>query len=531
MIVTFLPINKKIEIEKEENLYRLAMENGIDLGGTCGGKKTCGKCKVLITKGNDKSYLPEELDTLSEEEKKKGIRLACCVTVTNDMCAISMIPNKDRDENLHGTSESTKVKQIRKDGLQYGVAFDIGTTNVVAQLWDITNKEKLSNIERPNPQSLYGKDVISRITYGSESKENLGTLTSLIRNCCNQLIEGLIKAEGINKEDIVQGVVAANTTMTQIFCGHSVEGLRKVPVIFAESEGGLHSESPYKGKVYKAEELGIQIQGEGSIYVLPSIGGHVGSDILAGLHSINRQDNKENFLFIDIGTNGEIALCIDGKVSVCSTAAGPAFEGAVLQQGMTASDGAITKVEIKEDRFILDYIGNEKKEIYPIGICGPGALEAVYELIIHGKMDETGRLLGEYGDNNYVPLYDSEKGRVILTQKDIREIQLAKGAIYAGCMTLLKTCRISIGDIDRIYIAGAFGSHLDVKKAMAIGLLPKTSPQKIICVGNQSLEGAGKMLLEEKDLSELEKISTSIDHIDLALDSSFEEEFIDAISF
>lgn len=530
MIVTFLPINKKIQIEKEENLYRLAIENGIDLGGTCGGKKTCGKCKVLITKGNDKSYLPEELDTLSEEEKKKGIRLACCVTVTNDICVISMIPNKER-ENIHCTSKSTKVKQIRKDGLQYGVAFDIGTTNVVAQLWDITNKEKLFNTELPNPQSLYGKDVISRITYGSESKENLGRLTSLIRNCCNQLIEQLVKAEGIKKEDIVQGVIAANTTMTQIFCGHSVEGLRKVPVVFVESESGLHSESPYKGKVYKAEELGIQIQGQGAVYVLPSIGGHVGSDILAGLQSINRQNRKESFLFIDIGTNGEIALSIDGKVSVCSTAAGPAFEGAVLQQGMAASEGAITKVEIKEDRFILDYIGRDKKEIFPIGICGPGALEAVYELIAHEKMDETGRLLGEYGDNNYVPLYESEKGRVILTQKDIREIQLAKGAIYAGCMTLLKTCRISIEDIDRIYIAGAFGNHLDVKKAMAIGLLPKTSPQKVICVGNQSLEGAGKILLEEKDLSELEKISTSIEHIDLALDSSFEEEFIDAISF
>lgn len=556
MVVTFLPINKKIDVNTGDNLYHTAIEAGISLGASCGGKKTCGKCKVLITKGNHTPLLPEEIKTLSEEEIKKGIRLACCVNIEEDICVVLIGASigvskssekktlsakemevkkeekkvekadekrekKTEKETGEETGEKIKGEQKWTSGIEYGIAIDIGTTTVVGCLWDITNKKPLATKSRPNPQSLYGKDVISRITYGSEREENLNKLTYLIRNCCNELIKTLSYSQRISVKQIEKAVIAANTTMTQLFCGNSVEGLRKVPI---------HNIS-YEEVCYFPYEVGLAISEKGSIYVMPGIGGHVGSDTLAGIIALNLLRTKETSLLIDIGTNGEIALVHKGRVRVCSTSAGPAFEGAVLHQGMTAASGAITEIRMEEDRFYLQYIDSHIQDVKPVGICGSGALEAVYELLIHGKMDDTGRLLGKYGEDNYVTLYKDREKSVRLTQKDIREIQLAKGAIYAGCMTLLKEAGISMEEIDGVYIAGAFGSHLDVKKALRIGLIPHVDKDKVRCCGNTSLEGAGSVLLTNQDEKNMKALAEEIIHVDLALIPSFEEEFIDAMSF
>lgn len=552
MVVTFLPINKKIDVNTGDNLYYTAIEAGISLGASCGGKKTCGKCRVLITKGNHTPLLPEEVKTLSEEEIKRGIRLACCVNIEEDICVVLMgasigvskfsekkfLFSKEmevkKEEKKEGKSDEKREKKTKEEtgekiegeiewlsSIKYGIAFDIGTTTVVGCLWDITNKKPLAIESRPNPQSIYGKDVISRITYGSEREENLNKLTNLIRNCCNELIKTLSCNQRIPAKQIEKVVVAANTTMTQLFCGNSVEGLKKVPI---------HNIS-YEGACYLPYEAGLSISDKGSIYVMPGIGGHVGSDTLAGIIALDLLERKGTSLLIDIGTNGEIALVHKGRVRVCSTSAGPAFEGAVLHQGMTAASGAITGVYMKEDRFYLQYIDSHIQDVKPVGICGSGALEAVYELLIHGKMDDTGRLLGKYGEDNYVTLYKDNEKSVRLTQKDIREIQLAKGAIYAGCMTLLKEAGIPMEEIDGVYIAGAFGSHLDVVKAVRIGLIPHVDKDRVRCCGNTSLEGAGSVLLSNQDEKNMKALAEGIIHVDLALIPSFEEEFIDAMSF
>lgn len=543
MLVTFLPMNQKIQVNPGSNLFQIALENGIDFGGICSGNKTCGKCKAMITKGNNQNYSEEELKFLTKEERNSGIRLTCCFTITEDTCVI--ISGKKEKQSQTG-SRKDKIEDSLRDistnslkVVKYGIAFDIGTTSVAARLWNLDEKEFIDEISTKNPQSLYGADVIARITYANNNQSNIRRLAYLIRECCNTLLLRLSTEHNINTNQIESAVIVANTTMSYLFLGKSVEKLSKVPF------QGIS----YEGVEQKASDVGFQMNPNGNVYMLPGIAGHVGSDTLGCILAKDLNHAKGNHLLVDIGTNGEIVLAKDGELIVCSTAAGPAFEGASLHQGMRAIEGAVSKVNIRNHLIEIEVIGPEKGlaltyrmnrngkavgemgEISPIGICGSGVIEAASELLSSHIMDETGRLLGQEGENNYVTLWKYHDKEVILTQKDIRELQLAKGAIYTGIMLLLKEARLSVSQLDSISLAGAFGSNIDLKKAIHIGLLPPIKLDKINYIGNGALGGASKVLLGEISKGEAESISKKIKHLELALCKEFQEEFLKAMNF
>lgn len=536
-------MNKKIQINAGSNLFHAAMENGIDFGGVCSGNRTCGKCKAMITKGNNRKYSKEERKLLTEEERNSGIRLTCCFTITEDTCVIisgkkekqSQVSRKE--DKIEDSFGNLLTNSLAKE--HYGIALDIGTTSVAARLWNLDRKEFIDEISTKNPQSLYGADVITRITYANSSGDNVRRLAYLIRECCNTLLLRLSAEHNINTNQIEAAVITANTTMSHLFLGKSVEKLAKVPF------QGIS----YEGVKLKASDVGFQMHPNGQVYVMPGIAGHVGSDTLGCILAKDLNHAKGNHLLVDIGTNGEIVLAKEGELMVCSTAAGPAFEGASLHQGMRAIEGAISKVNIRNNLIEVELIGPEKGsaltysmnrngkavgeigDIYPIGICGSGVIEAISELLNNHIMDETGRLLGQEGDNNYVTLWKHHDKEVILTQKDIRELQLAKGAIYTGIMLLLKEAELSKSQLNYIYLAGAFGSSIDLKKAVHIGLLPPIEPDRINYIGNGALDGASKVLLGQISKAETESISKKIKHLELALCKEFQEEFLKAVNF
>lgn len=538
MLVTLLPINKKIGIDINGNLLEIASNNGIDLGGICKGNKTCGKCRVLISKGNNHDYAKEELIALTDEERNAGVRLACCYTVKEDTCVI-LSSNQIDDKTKQIIKEKMESKYFKKykddskaikinqnaNNTVYGVSFDIGTTSVVAKLWDLNNKICYGEISTLNPQSLYGADVISRITYADKSKENLDRLTQLIRNCCNDLIEKISTKNGVPIDNIISVVIAANTTMSHLFLGRSVHNLSKVPF----------QNVSYEGVKGKADEFDIRINNEGVIFVMPGIGGHVGSDTLGCILSGNLYLTNETILMVDIGTNGELVFVKNGKITACSTAAGPAFEGAAIQHGMRAIEGAIYGVEIKNNKINIDVIGYNTDPIghktEPIGICGSGIIEAISEFHKNGMMDDTGRLLGEYSNTNFVTLCKNSSNQIILTQKDIRELQLAKSAIFTGIMLLLKEENIELSEIDKFYLAGAFGNNINLDKAIHIGLLPNLDKEKYKNLGNGALFGADKILLGEISIDQAEQISKSVEHMELAVREDFEKYFINNLNF
>lgn len=521
MQVIFLPINRNIEVSNGENLLHAAREQGIDLGGVCSGAKTCGKCKVLITKGNSYPLAIEEENTLTKEEVKKGMRLACCFFCTEDTCVILL------NDSIMNTRKKPDMKYLNKKLINreqeccYGVTIDIGTTQVASLLWDLENRQIVCEKSEPNPQYIYGMDVISRITFGSKSNKNAEILYDLIHQCCNQMIHDMVSEINNEPKSIKSIVIVGNTTMIHIFLKRPLKSLLKVPF----------SDINYDGVECIASNLGLLEYKEALVHVLPGIHGHVGSDTLGCIMEKKLINCKGITLLVDIGTNGEIVLAKDGKMIVCSAAAGPAFEGATLQQGMVAKDGAITSISIVDDKINVEYIGSSKENSYPVGICGTGVLDALSELYTNGYMDSTGRLQAQYGTQNYVTLYKDDYRKVVLTQKDIREVQLAKGAIYTAILLLLKNTGTSIDDVDRIYLAGAFGSKANYEKIIRIGLLPKVNINIIKSIGNAALNGASKFLLGDISKDEIKKIRDNCSYLELATNEEFNDTFINALSF
>ncbi|ROR25275.1 uncharacterized 2Fe-2S/4Fe-4S cluster protein (DUF4445 family) [Mobilisporobacter senegalensis] len=543
MEVQFLPVNKKIKVEPGTSLLQAAIDSAIDVNAVCGGNGTCGKCKMLVTKGNIKDYDEIEKQSLTNEELNKGMRLSCRMKIESNCCVI--VPEETRKRTT-----VTKQKKIELDKLSnYGVSIDIGTTSVEACLFDLDKQYSLIQIARNNPQRAYGADVISRISYCNQSVEHLNNLHRLIRECCNELIHDLLAGCGILNEDnlksnkiedvnlrnliynkIKKCVILGNTTMSHIFLGKSLKGLAKVPF----------EEINYDIQYLSNDEKQFHMSLEGEIIVLPGIYGHVGSDTLGCILATDFEKQKGINLIIDIGTNGEMVISKDGTMICCSTAAGPAFEGASIYQGMRAMDGAIKGVYIDKQDIRLDVIG----EINPSGICGSGIIDAIAELIKEGIIDETGRILtSEETDSSLASRIVNENGmkfilghskdgrNIVLTQQDIREVQLAKAAINAGTISLLEAAGVESKDINNIYIAGAFGSNINIDNAIVLGLLPDINRRKFRLIGNGALNGGVTILSGEKTIEEVTIISNKVKHIELANDDGFQKRYIDGINF
>lgn len=418
------------------------------------------------------------------------------------------------------------IAEKGKDG--YGLAVDIGTTTIVAMLWDLKTGQISGTEAITNSQNKYGMDVISRTAYCEDDESGLYNLRNELAACINVLLVKL-QAERLN---IVKAVICGNTTMSHIAAGLSPVGLARVPFTPA-----------YKGMLrLSAEDMGINIAKDAEVILIPNIAGHVGGDITAGAIAARMHRKDRLTLFIDIGTNGEILLA-DGKTCyACSTAAGPAFEGASIRCGMRASDSAIEKIRIENDEVRFETIG----PVPPTGICGSGIIDGIAQMLDAGIIDDTGRLVSsdeiespelkerivQIDEKNAFVIVARENGEdIVITQNDIREVQLAKAAVAAGINLMLADAGKNVWDIETVYVAGAFGSYIDKRSAVRIGLLPDVSLDIIESIGNAAGTGTSMALMSSVELDEMKDFAEKVNHVDLAGKEEFQMEYITEMMF
>lgn len=435
--------------------------------------------------------------------------------------------------NLH---EDKILKEIRlpkdftfdvKKG-EYGVAFDIGTTTVVGALWSFEDGKLLSQKGANNPQRQFGADVISRISYCIGSHERIFALQHPLRMTIRSMIIEMCKDANIDLNDLQCVTFCGNTTMMLLFAGMPVDGIATYPF----------TPDHIDGMVVKSKFDTYDIDG----FLLPNIGGHIGGDISAGLISTRLYDFDGNAMLIDIGTNGEIVLKANGKLYGFSTAAGPAFEGANIKCGMSGTQGAIEAFEFTNDDVKYKTIGDSD----PIGICGSGIMSAICQMLDNNLIDEDGKLVSfetftrfnpfsslksRIRDDEFVLVYRDDQPDIVITQNDIRELQLAKAAIKAGINILLEETGCDLDELDTIYLAGGFGINTPVETLIQIGVIPQIDEEKVNLVGNSALAGASMVLLSKKEKELCEEISKKITRIELSTLNNFQDEFLSSLSF
>lgn len=467
------------------------------------------------------------------------------------------------------TDKNIDDNDINKNGdLELGIAVDIGTTSIAIGVFDMKSESLIGNQTRTNCQTMYGSDVMMRIMHCVNGKEQLlhDMLIEQIEDMIVSILDGSIsehksdilsKISGktvynkpfkINDNDICKDsaeisdivikkmVVVGNTTMCHIFLNKDVTGLKGAP--FSVAYEGVCKE--------KSCDIGFKRYDIDEVIVLPNIMAHVGADAAAVLCKEKLYKTDVNEIAIDIGTNAEILLNCSGKVFVTSTAAGPAFEGKGIRSGMRAAPGAINSVKISRvnGNIILGMLDDGKAE-NPRGLCGSGLIDAVSELMKARLLTKDGYLLTReeaLGQNVNINLCEhlksddkdgncfvlSEENNIVITQKDIRNVQLAKGAIQAGCEILLKKAGIGLNDINSIKIAGVFGKYIHASQAMNFGLFPKY-PEKLEIVGNAAGEGAAMALFEDEFIDEVEKQIKKVHHVELAGEKDFQKKFMNAM--
>ncbi|MFW6287819.1 MAG: ASKHA domain-containing protein [bacterium] len=586
-----------LKAEEGQNLLELLRSNNINISSPCGGKKSCGKCKLRVLNGGTK-ISDSEGSFLSENEIKNGYRLACFISVHNDLsielleeeaikvmtdsldielsfnpslklysflkeeidseesCTyLDFLYNKSTTNNIDlstikNLSEiideelisciayDSKILKVSKEKIEklYGLAVDIGTTTVALYLIDLLTGKEIDVYSFHNPQKKYGADVISRINYTQEARKVLELQEEII-SALNKAILEICYKNNIERDDIYQASIVGNTVMIHFLLGVKADSIARAPYrpILTNS------------MELSASELNLSINPDGMIQLLPAISAYLGSDITADLLVTDFNTDEWNLL-IDIGTNGEIVLGNKDRLLACATAAGPAFEGAKITFGMAGVPGAISKFKISQEK---DFIYETIDSIEAKGICGSALIDIVGEFVENEIITRTGsfnnsmdekflQYMTEYQNmeaikiasfnSNYLQS-DSMDESILITQKDIRELQLAKGAIAAGINILLKEAGIDYSKINNIYIAGGFGSFINPVNACKIGLLPEKMQVKVVKIGNGAGLGAKACLYDKEQLVRAEEITNKLEYLELSLRSDFQEEFIKSLDF
>lgn len=502
------------EYHGEESLMDAMLHQGNYITAYCGGRGTCGKCKVQVLEGNLEITASDQLK-LTEQELQRGYRLSC-KAYPKENCTICLTTSDE--ENFEVVTENNQAiagnaSRIEED---CGIAIDIGTTTIAISLVGLSSGTVLRTYTTINRQRVFGADVISRMKASEEGKKE--ELQESIRKNLLEGIHSLMEETKISKERILRVVIAGNTTMGHLLMGYSCKTLGFYPFTPVNINTIIQ---PFE-EILGSDFLNIPV------ILLPGISTFVGGDIVAGLLDSEFDKKEKPCLLIDLGTNGEMAIGNKDKILVSSTAAGPAFEGGNISRGVGSIPGAICNVSIEKENIKLVTIGGKQ----PIGICGTGVIETVSELLKHEFIDETGLLLDEYFEQGYLITKNSDlNDEIIFTQKDVREIQLAKSAIRAGAETLIKHYGVTYEEIDTVYLAGGFGYKMNLEKAIHIGLLPKELAGRIKAVGNSSLGGAIQYLLEEKASERVEKILQLSTEIHLSNDKDFNELYIEHMFF
>ncbi|MBQ9896994.1 MAG: DUF4445 domain-containing protein [Synergistaceae bacterium] len=479
----------------------LAANNLID--APCGGRGVCGKCGV-------------EVDGVK--------KLSCEVRVIKDIEVT--LPESEKASKITSTGFKKNFELDKAQGL--GIAVDIGTTTVVAVLVDLASGKELESYSCLNSQKICGQDVITRIHYSDENLDGLKYLQNLILDDLRNLINKLL--ENYDAQDVKAVTVAGNTTMIHLFAGvnpHSLSAAPYKPMF----DGALK---------LSAKDLNLNNL-DCEVYCLPAVAAYVGGDITAGVLACGIDEMTGKILFIDIGTNGEMILANNSPSGVedvkslnlfaCSCAAGPALEGMNITCGLRASDGAIDDVSIINNKIKFSTINNAT----PRGICGSGLLALIAELRSHKIINSSGR----FNNHELVSLDSENKKRVVLdaehdiylSQKDIRQVQLAKGAILSGVVTMLKAADLKPEELDKVIIAGQFGAHLKAESITGAGLIPDSLTQKIIYAGNTSISGAEICLLSQTQRGQCENFTSKINYIELSTLEGFDKIFIESLKF
>ncbi len=501
---------------EQESLLSVLIKEGYFIDPVCGGRGYCGKCGIQVVSGSAPVTAADE-EKFPQDKLEAGWRLSCLLMPTEDM--VIRIPEQEEEAfevlSVHGSGG----RQDNTDSIAgvKEIAIDLGTTTLVMELLDGVTGRIIDTAAAVNNQRRYGTDVISRIQASVDGKGQL--LQETIRKDLMDGIETLLNRTGVSGEQVNRISIAGNTTMIHLLMGYDCSTLGVYP--FTPVNIGLIRQTC-------SELLGDRAEGmEAEAWILPGISAYVGGDIAAGLLACDFDQSESICLLVDLGTNGEMALGNRERILVASTAAGPAFEGGNITCGMGSVAGAVCSVEIEGTDVKLGTIGDKP----PTGICGTGVIETAAGLVRAGIADETGLFAEAYFDMGF-PLGKNADGSLILfTQKDMREVQLAKAAVRAGIETLLLRYGIGKEQIDKIYLAGGFGYWLDCKKAVAIGMFPEELAGRIEAVGNSSLEGAVRMLREKDSIERLERILSVSEEISLAVDQDFHAFYMDAMMF
>ena len=486
-LVRLLPLGARLTVPCDSGLREALVSFGMEF--PCGGEGRCGSCRVRVLEG-ELVVTPEDESALTREEIAAGWRLACRARATGPLTLEVdqwVTPILGDFQEMHSSTRT---------GL--GIAVDLGTTTVVAQLLDLSAGNVLRVRSGLNPQAAYGADVMSRVAFALRNDR----LTRIIRSFIGNLVSELA---GDRVSELREIVLVGNTVMHHLFTGLSVEPLSHVP---------FNPADPAE-QIFAPSDLGWAISSSTSVRFLRCLGGFVGSDILAGIVATGMCDTDQTVALMDLGTNGEIVLGNRRSMLCASTAAGPAFEGACIHMGMRAATGAISQVFVRDSKLECRVIGDTA----PRGVCGSGLVDAVAAGLELGAILPNGRLQNN-GSKEFLL-----SPPVTLTQSDIRELQLAKAALASGLRILLDVAGERMSQVEHLYLAGAFGNYIYIPSACRLGLLEVASEQ-VRAAGNTALRGA-KMAL----LSPLIDDKVSVTHIGLESHSAFQDTFVDCLAF
>lgn len=596
--ITVQPSGKTFTYETGKSLLEILLKEKIFVDNPCNGKGVCGKCRVKILSGTLPAVHPTEEQSLRPQELAAGVRLACLLNPESDL-EIALLQKERAHEVLTSgyipdfTPDCDITKQvieIKKPGLReqmsfedqitdqlkgqlstdrldlavlasgryqpktltavlhgdtliqleegdtsdllYGVAVDIGTTTVVCALIDMHTREELANASMINAQKHFGLDVLTRISYEMEHPEDgIRQLQSAIVDSINDMIGQICGQAGVRREEIYEITVGANCTMMHMLLGVDATPIGRAP----------YAPMFVRARAIPAAQIGLRAAEGARLYCLPSVSAYIGADIVAGAYVCDLKKAKENVLFIDIGTNGEIVLSDHGRLLCCSCAAGPALEGMNIRCGMRAAQGAIEDVRITEEGVEIKVIGGGE----PAGICGSGILAAVRELLRVQLIRPNGAFIKkeQLDPSDYrFPMIqlDGKKRefilaaspeRISITQQDVRQVQLAKGAILSGFTALLNKAGLTMDDLDRVLVAGQFGAHLPADSLTGTGILPQEVGDKIEYVGNSSKTGAYMALMSAQVKRGMEKLAEHMDYMELGATEKYERLFSDCLIF
>jgi uncharacterized 2Fe-2S/4Fe-4S cluster protein (DUF4445 family) len=589
--IDFEPVGRRGEFSGDQSLLDCARQLSVDLVSICGGIGNCDRCKIQVIAGKVSKPTLEEEAELSASELEQGYRLACQTYPLSDVKLhvppeSLTAPQRTQIEGLDvevepappirgvdahltpptlespqadalnlwtalaargiqsGTIDfrvqQTMSQQIRENDWHVrvalrgdeivalgapstrwlGLAVDIGTTKIAGYLIDIESGKTLASKGLMNPQISYGEDVISRIVAASKSPADAARLQSLLTDALGQLTADLCAEVDAKPAEVVEAVIVGNTAIHHLFLKLPVRQLGLSPYVPA-------TDSPLD---VKAREIGLQIAPGAYVHLLPNIAGYVGADHVAMLLATRLADTNGVILALDIGTNTEICLNHKGKMTSVSCASGPAFEGAHIQFGMRAAPGAIEHVRLEKERLEIQTIAGEP----PVGICGSGLLDVVAQMRLNQVLDRSGKMVkhplvrDQNGRSEFVLVERPGLEDITISQKDVRELQLAKAAIRLGIQALVEAEGLTENDLEQVIIAGAFGTFIDVESAITIGMLPDLPLERFKQVGNAAGTGARLALISQAEREKAEQIAHRDGYIELAKVPNFNRKFAEA---